>query len=493
MSAPPRLAVVRSAAADYPERAPFHPSVAYPEMAGHPVGAEPNPVYDAVRQAWMLAGLDAARLDTLHWNPLGAWIRPGQTVLLKPNLVKETHPRDAAGWRYTITHGSVIRAVADYAWKALEGRGTLIVADAPQTDSSFAAMARLLGLDALADYYRSRGLNFELLDLRREQWTNRGGVIVHRDPLPGDPRGYLAFDLGPSSEFHGHPGAGHYYGADYDSAELNRHHSGGRHEYLVAASAIAADAVISLPKLKTHKKAGITVSLKNLVGINGDKNWLPHHTEANARFAGDERPRISSGSRSERHLSAWIGRATARSPRLAGSFHRLLRLAGRRLFGDTEEVVRSGNWWGNDTIWRTCLDLNKILAYGTASGSFRPPGAPNRKPHLVVVDGILAGQGRGPMNPDPVAAGLVVFGDSAPAVDAACARLMGFDPDRIPIVRQAFHCRAYPLAEGAWADIEIASNEPAWCAPLGELDPHQTFHFEPHFGWTGHIEHAPDH
>src|SRR5205823_8929519 len=59
-----------------------------------------------------------------NWNPLATLIEPGETVLLKPNLVKEKHPRDPQGWKYVLTHGSVIRAVADYAWKALRGHGT---------------------------------------------------------------------------------------------------------------------------------------------------------------------------------------------------------------------------------------------------------------------------------------------------------------------------------------------------------------------------------
>jgi len=29
--------------------------------------------------------------------------------------------------------------------------------------------------------------------------------------------------------------------------------------------------------LKLHRKAGITCALKNLIGINGNKEYLPHH------------------------------------------------------------------------------------------------------------------------------------------------------------------------------------------------------------------------
>ena len=45
--------------------------------------------------------------------------------------------------------------------------------------------------------------------------------IVERRTLPGDPEGYVRFDLKNDSEFYDHTGAGgNYYGADYDSGEL---------------------------------------------------------------------------------------------------------------------------------------------------------------------------------------------------------------------------------------------------------------------------------
>jgi hypothetical protein len=382
----------------------------------------------------------------------------------------------------------VVRAIADYVWKALRGRGKIIVADAPQTDASFGRIVRVLGLDVIRDFYRSQGLAFDLVDLRREQWENRDQVIVNRWPLPGDPLGYVKFDLGDSSEFRGHPGAGRYYGADYDVCEVNRHHSGGRHEYLVAGSAISCDVIISLPKLKTHKKAGITVSLKNLVGINGDKNWLPHHTEGDPRQGGDEHPSPDARHRAERRIVAALQRFSLHVPGLGPWVYRYARHAGHSIFGDAEDVIRSGNWWGNDTTWRMCLDLNKIVFYGNQDGSLRPGLAENRKPHYVLVDGIIAGEGRGPMNPDPVPAGILVFGLHPASVDAACARLMGFDPERISIVRQAFCCRDYPLAEQDWRSVRVVSDRPEWNGLLTEIGSSHTFHFQPHFAWRDHVE-----
>jgi uncharacterized protein (DUF362 family) len=482
--------------AHYPADAPYHPGEAFPEYGFAEVAGEPNRAYAAVRACFHAAGLDAARFGTPEWNPLGGLIAPGETVLLKPNLVRERHPRDPEGWRYVVTHGSIVRAVADFVYKALDGRGRVVVADAPQTDSVWEGLVRVTGLNEIRAYYAAQGLDFDVVDLRLEEWTEREGVIVGRRPLPGDPRGTVAYDLGADSEFEGHGGGGRYYGADYDSAEVNRHHTGGRHEYKIAGSAIHCDVLFSLPKLKTHKKAGITATLKNLVGVNGDKNWLPHHTEGAPATGGDERPEVVAKGRFERNAVAVLRRMSLSVPVLGTWVHRRARSVGRRVFGDNDAVIRSGNWSGNDTVWRMCLDLNKLILYGNPDGTLRPGTPENRKRHYALVDGILAGEGSGPGNPDPVQAGVLIFGVHPASVDAACAYLMGFDPGRIPIVRGAFECRGYPLAEWAWQDVRLVSNRADWDGRrLPDVADAATFHFRPHFGWTGRLErraHAPD-
>ena len=104
----------------------------------------------------------------------------------------------------------------------------------------------------------------------------------------GDPLGNVRIDLGKNSFLSEHDGKGkRYYDAFYDIDETNIHHANGIHEYLISKTTIECDAFISLPKLKTHKKAGVTLNLKGLVGINADKNWLPHCTLAGPEDSGD--------------------------------------------------------------------------------------------------------------------------------------------------------------------------------------------------------------
>jgi len=486
---PKKVVVYQGEKGEYPAAPPFHPGSPYPEYAFKEVGPEPNAVYEGIRSLLSLACLDAENYGSANWNPLHGYIKPGNTVLLKPNLVKEVHPRDPEGWRYTITHGSIIRAVADYVWKALAGKGQVIVADAPQTDSSFAKMTSILGLGELQSFYARQGLDLQVIDLRREEWENEGGVIVKRKPLPGDPHGYIAFDLKDHSEFHGHAGAGRYYGADYDAGQVNAHHSGGRHEYLLAGSAIICDVFINLPKLKTHKKAGITVNLKNLVGVNGDKNWLPHHTCGFPRNGGDQYPNFTIERALESQAAKILHRLTLACPKIGTKLLKGFRNAGKITLGDTEEVIRSGNWFGNDTVWRMCLDLNKLVLYGNPDGTIRPNHPGNSKTYLSFVDAVVAGQGSGPMNTDPFNSQMLLFGSNPVSVDAFCAVLMGFDPEKIPLIRHAFQSRGYALTAGKWQDIYGISNASEWCEKLGNIiSKGKVFHFNPHFGWKGHIE-----
>lgn len=59
------------------------------------------------------------------------------------------------------------------------------------------------------------------------------------------------------------------------------------------------------------------------------------------------------------------------------------------------------------------------------------------KPHLNVVDGIVAMEGLGPAEGEPVPLGLVIAGNDGVAVDSVCAAIMGFDPSGLQYLRLA--------------------------------------------------------
>jgi uncharacterized protein (DUF362 family) len=413
------------------------------------------------------------------------YVRPGDRIVLKPNWVKEhdeRHPGPGQ-WEHVVTHPAVIEAVALWAAARLQGRGSITICDAPQTDSSFARIREYCGLDAIVDRCRKQfpGVDTHLLDLRPEEWHAVDGVTVSRTSLPGDPRGHTHVRLDHASEFVGFRGCGRLYGASFDMAETNAHHAGTSHEYLLCRTPMEADLFINLPKLKTHKKVGLTCALKNLVGINANKNWLPHHTEGTPDQGGDQFPANTTKARLEH---SWMGTAKRwlkDNPALSRLFVPLKKL-GRLIFGDTQKVVRSGNWHGNDTCWRMVLDLNKCLFHFDGLGA--PRTAPPR--YLAVVDGIIGGEGNGPMAPDPRPCGVIIAGVHPVAVDCVAATLMGFDWRRIRMLAHSFDVKELPLAGFKPEDIRVVSDREGWDAALEDV--HETFRFRPHFGWTGAIE-----
>ncbi len=55
---------------------------------------------------------------------------------------------------------------------------------------------------------------------------------------------------------------------------------------------------------------------------------------------------------------------------------------------------------------------------------------------FVIADGVVAMEGNGPLNGTPRPLGKIVLADDPVAADATCARLMGFEPDRIVHIRE---------------------------------------------------------
>jgi len=256
-----------------------------------------NHVYAAVRVALWGLGLDAENFGGADWNPLGSLTPRGSHIVLKPNFIRHWNPNAGpragrASVDSVITHGAVLRAVADYAFLAAGVEGSVTIAEAPQHDCDFEAIRGIAGLGDLVRFYDQKlGRELEIIDLRRETASYRDAVVSERHPLPGDPRGYRMIDLGRRSAFEGSGlDPRRFRGADYDPGPTTAHHRDGRNEYLLSETVLSADLVVNLPKLKTHKKTGVTLALKNLVGINGDKNLLPHHCVGSIDQGGDEYP-----------------------------------------------------------------------------------------------------------------------------------------------------------------------------------------------------------
>jgi uncharacterized protein (DUF362 family) len=468
---------------------PYSPGTFYPEYPfdSKTLTNEANHAYDGVRDVLRLLKLDGKHYGQKEWNPLGEIIRPGNTVVLKPNFIREFRETQPGHEDCLITHGSVIRAALDYVYIALKGKGRIIIADAPQNDADFDAIRRMAGLDEMQAFYRRYAdINVEVYDLRPAKARKVNAVIVGHERLSGDPAGYTKVNLGRHSMFAEVEHLCHLlYGSEYDTREIRKHHTGGVHEYLISRTIMEADCIINLPKLKTHKKTGITVCLKNLVGINGNKNWLPHHRLGTPAQGGDQFADNGLMHRIERNSMECFRRVFP----LLGPIRQIvatpLKAAGQFIFGDTNtDTVRSGNWYGNDTTWRMVLDLNRALLYADKGGHLQDQ--PVRR-SFCIVDGIVGGEGNGPLDPTPKPSGMILAGTNPVAVELACVRLMGFDYSQLPVLCRALDDHHLPIATFEYDDVVCRSNGQRLDRRLRDFDG-MNLAFKAHFGWEAHVE-----
>src|SRR5262249_53732090 len=156
---------------------------------------------------------------------------------------------------------------------ALGHGGELVIGDAPQMNGDFDALCKLTGMDRLAEHLQQscarRGIGFQLIDFRQERTVYKHSIVWERLPLNHPGNHPVLVQMGRESQMEALDGS-RLYGADSARRETVGAHAGPAHEYVIASAALASDVVISVPKLKVHRKVGTTLNLKNMVGINTD-------------------------------------------------------------------------------------------------------------------------------------------------------------------------------------------------------------------------------
>jgi uncharacterized protein (DUF362 family) len=406
-------------------------------------------------------------------------------VLIKPNFVLHFNagggPLDAV-----VTHPSVIRAVIDYVVIALQNDGEIVVGDAPQMNCDFAKLQQSIGMDRLASYLHDackvRGIKFQVIDFRQEQTFYKHGIVWNRKPLENGAHP-LRVSLGRES-FMEPIDSKRLYGADYSRSDTVRAHTGHRHEYVIARPVLDSDVVISVPKLKVHRKVGTTLNLKNMVGINSDKNHLAHYRVGSPSTGGDEFSSPGWDDRAERLLSDFFLGTHGRQGRYPFLAWRAIRkLLGAVKRSANQSAFAYGNWHGNDTAWRMVLDLNRVLLFADRDGNLT--SKPERR-YFSVIDGVVGGDGEGPLHPDAYASGVVLAGFNPVAVDCAATRLMGFNPSNIPLYKNAENQMSEWVSDFSIRNCTVRSNVRDW-ENLLESN-RAIMRFRAPAGWRGQIE-----
>jgi uncharacterized protein (DUF362 family) len=359
----------------------------------------------------------------------------GKKVLLKPNWVLQNRkPEDEICMR---THYKFILIALEIILEA--GPSSVIIADAPIQGCEWDKMLSEPFLKEINFLGLKFGIPILIKDLRRGTFNpNKNNTFRVINPISD----YIIFDVGKDSYLDAISSNDKnlFRVTNYNPDRLAESHTKGVHKYCITKEVFNADIIISLPKIKTHQKTGITAALKNVVGLNGDKDFLPHHRIGGTGFGGDCYP-------GRNYLRYWAELAIDRANRKQGKmiywFWTRLSAALWILSNPGPEHNISAAWYGNDTTWRMVLDLNKIVIFGKGDGTLS--SEPQRK-LFSLGDGIIGGQGDGPLRPIPLPLGVITFTDDSALHDLAVGLLLRFDINKIPLLKTANNAEIFEQA-----------------------------------------------
>jgi uncharacterized protein (DUF362 family) len=394
----------------YPDSPPFDPHDRYPEHPYAPDELAPeNDAYELVREALRL--MNPEGFGSTEWNPLGGVIQPGDRVLIKPNLV------DDAEWANgQTTHPAFLRPIIDYVYRACGRRGRILLAEGPWAAGIFDRLVVTTGIQAMVEHLAAvHGVPIVLEDLNK----------ASRETTP-------LVDLRSASELRSVERVWH----DAHGEVLQEEDDPGVGRYRIAPSVLEADAIICVPKAKVHCSGGVTLAMKNMIGI----------------------------------IPAWDGPYERAVLKDCAHTSDVDQAAGAR-----------GMYLENDTIWRSMTDLNRIMLYADRQGVLRTQ---RQRRYLAIVDGIVAAE-ESQYNPRPYPLNTVVIGSDPVTVDAVTARCMGFDPRLLKSVTKAAGESDFPLGPAHPSRIKVTVSNGERLSPLYRHALTPELHV---FSWEGHLE-----
>jgi uncharacterized protein (DUF362 family) len=351
----------------------------------------------------------------------------GKKILLKPNWV--VHSTKASDELCLRTHDNFLLTILEVILEKHPAKIT--IGDAPIQGCDWDKMLSQSFYHRIKELSQINSVTIEIKDFRRKTFNpDKNNPSGERLPFSE----FVIFDTGEESflEPISIEGKNIFRVTNYNPDRLGESHTKGVHKYCITKEFFDADIIISIPKIKTHQKTGITGALKNLVGVNGDKDFLPHHRIGGIGFGGDCYP-------GKNYLRLWSELALDQANRNQGkaSYRFWTKLCSVlwRLNKRQKTHHLMAAWYGNDTTWRMVMDINKVAIFGKEDGILA------KEPQRVLYslcDGIIGGQGDGPLHPDPLALGVICFSNNSKLTDICMAALMGFDIQKIPLLAKAY-------------------------------------------------------
>lgn len=471
----------------YPDESPYNPEEKYPEYPFRYEYNNKNDIYRMTRELLANSSMDMENYNTPNWNPLGGYVKPGDTVLIKPNLVMhDNHSEEdqVKKLECLITHPSVVRCLFDYVYIALKGRGKIIIADAPVQDCNFEKLLKKSGYGNLFEMIKTKAtseLKIDIEDLRDTVLKLDGGRQRQSNRANRKYNGRV-IDLGELSKFAGTEYSRRLRITNYAAKDTVEHHDNGKNEYCVSEAMLQADVIINLPKPKTHRIAGYTAALKNMIGINTRKEYLPHHRKGAKEKMGDEYAGthrfLKCLNSSGNDLKNWA--LSKHISFMVDIFNGVCRHIGRRLDQLEDNRKKFGMWYGNDTIWRTILDVNKIVYFSDKEGKIS-----NKKQRTVLHFGdmIVCGEKEGPLGPSYKRVGGILFSDNPVSFDYCVVKIMGFDYKKLPTLSKALESQE--LIKENHGEIKLYSNENRFNRIVDDIN--VNFKFIPSAGWQDYL------
>lgn len=381
---------------------------------------------EALQELYNDHGLLLSVAENLAGNILTEEKIRNKKVLLKPNWVKQ--PFRQYDDICLCTHNNFILAVLELVLK--RNPASVLIGDAPIQGCYWERLVSKEFMERIQGLSGKFNIPVAIKDFRRvffDTVTNK--LDDQRNPLSN----YLIFDVGKKSYLEPItvPGKKIFRVSQYNPDKFTDTHGPGMHKYCIIKELFNADVVISLPKIKTHQKTGITCALKNIVGFNGDKDFLPHHRIGGTKMGGDSYP-------GKNRVRYWAELAMDNANRNMGNFwYRVWFKISTTLWALSfpgKEHQWHAAWYGNDTTWRMVMDLNLIVNYGKPDGSLAD--IPQRLLYSFC-DGIVGGQGDGPLSPDPLNLGVMSFTDDSATNDICMATMMGLPLEKLPLLTAA--------------------------------------------------------
>ena len=402
-----------------------------------------------------------------------------ERVFIKPNMVINPWKGEEDSWIATVTNSSIIEAVLICLRKKAKNPLKIIIGDAPMARE---VTLKLLGIEKIIEKYNSEDFSISLIDIRDWYWKYIGEVCVSRKQLKGDPNGVKLVNLYSDSCFVSKENK--EYEAFDDAHPVSEFHNEKDNIFSISASVLDCDLFINLPKMKTHRIAGMTCAMKNLVGINSNKNCVPHNTVGTDAQGGDACKQDDPRSKDEmKGFGGLVRRIYRKKNPVLNYFLLPAKLVYDKLH-EGKQTISYGMWYGNDTIWRSIIDLNRIILYADKNGIMQDNV---QRQYLCITDAIISGEGEGPLHPTPIETDLLIVTDNPVATDLTAAEIMGLDYTKIPSLFMALNKdMRWKLADFSYEDLSAELG--GQTVPIEKLHERFPYYFNATSGWAGHIE-----